>query len=179
MFERFTDEARSVVERARDEALGLRAERIGSEHVLLGVIAGQGPAALALRERGVTAENLRPRVAHLAERSLDAEALRSIGIDLAAVREATEDSFGTGALDAPPGRFRSGRVPFGPDAKKSLELALRQALRLGQKHIADGHILLGLLQDGRLPAARALAEAGVDLDALREDVERRVLARVA
>ncbi|MEV4255344.1 Clp protease N-terminal domain-containing protein, partial [Spirillospora sp. NPDC049652] len=114
---------------------------------------------------------------------LDGEALRVLGIDIDAVREAAEDAFGPGALDAPRGvrrgRAATGHIPFEPESKKVLELSLRQALRLKHKYIGSGHILLGLLQDRRFRAVRALSGAGVNLDALRDDVTRRIPPQAA
>jgi ATP-dependent Clp protease ATP-binding subunit ClpA len=55
-------------------------------------------------------------------------------------------------------------------AKKVLELSLREAVRLHHEHIADGHILLGLLLEREGLAVRILVDAGVDLDSLRRDV---------
>ncbi|GMA22609.1 hypothetical protein GCM10025864_03680 [Luteimicrobium album] len=84
--------------------------------------------------------------------------------------------FGPGALDVPtlgearrPGRVR--RARFTPDAKKSLELALREAVRLHDRQITSAHLLLGLLRDPSSPAARTLAAAGADLGALRASAE--------
>lgn len=37
-------------------------------------------------------------------------------------------------------------VPYGPDAKKVLELTFREALRLGHNYIGTEHILLALLE---------------------------------
>nr|WP_235036622.1 Clp protease N-terminal domain-containing protein [Actinomadura sp. K4S16] len=108
--------------------------------------------------------------------------MRSIGIDLDAVREATEQSFGEGALDVPAGkidRYRRGHIPFTPKAKKALELSLRHAIRLRQKEIRSGHLLLGLLHDEDFLSARLAAEAGVDLEALRAEVRRLLTSKAA
>jgi ATP-dependent Clp protease ATP-binding subunit ClpA len=37
-------------------------------------------------------------------------------------------------------------IPFGPQAKKALELTFREALRLGHNYIGTEHILLALLE---------------------------------
>ncbi|MEU5879871.1 Clp protease N-terminal domain-containing protein [Spirillospora sp. NPDC047279] len=183
MFERFTKQARDAVTGAQQEARALGHGRIGPEHLLLSLAAGEGPAAEALRAQGVSAAPLRASVARLeAAGDLDPEALRTLGIDLDAVREATEQTFGEGALDAPAGRFRrsaTGHLPFGPAAKKSLELSLRQALRLKHKHINAGHVLLGILQAGDPRVTRVLTEAGADVDALRDDLTRRIVSEAA
>lgn len=63
MFERFTDRARRVVVLAQEDARGLHHAYIGTEHLLLGLIhEGEGLAAKALSDIGVTAEAARERV---------------------------------------------------------------------------------------------------------------------
>ncbi|MBW8481191.1 Clp protease N-terminal domain-containing protein [Actinomadura parmotrematis] len=179
MFERFGRQARQAVVGAQQEAFDLGSEQVGTEHLLLALAGGDGVAGRALAERGVTAAGLRARMSALRPGPLDGEALRAFGIDLDAVREAAEDSFGAGALDAPAGRFGQGarkHIPFSPAAKRTLELTLRQTVRLGHKRIDDGHVLLGLLADERFPAARLLADEGVDLAALRADLDRALAA---
>jgi ATP-dependent Clp protease ATP-binding subunit ClpA len=55
-------------------------------------------------------------------------------------------------------------------AKRSLELALREALQLGYDYIGTEHILLGLIHDDKSTGAQALAELGADLGAVRQRV---------
>ncbi|MFC4908115.1 Clp protease N-terminal domain-containing protein [Actinomadura gamaensis] len=183
MFERFSTDAREVVKAAQEEARSRGDREIGTEHLLFALTRAEGPAGEALRGCGVYRAAAGDAVEALPDASaLDAEALRVLGIDLDAVREAAEDAFGPGALDAPPRARRNrlkGHIPFKPESKKVLELSLRQSLRLRHDYIGSGHILLGLLQDQRFPAARALTGAGVDLDALRDDVIRRIPPRAA
>ena len=62
MAKRQSDE-RSLVDRARDEARGLDADYVGTEHLLLGLLAEPGPAGRALAAVGVTAEGVRERAA--------------------------------------------------------------------------------------------------------------------
>ena len=107
----------------------------------------------------------------------DAEALQAIGIDLPAVRAKIEEVFGPGALDFPgvPARRgllhrrgkQPGRVPFTARAKKVLELAVREAVRRGQRYIGTEHLLLGLLREGHGLASVLITEAGLSLDDLR------------
>lgn len=57
MFERFTDRARRVVVLAQEEARGLQHNYIGTEHILLGILAeGNGIGAQALNAAGVTSQ---------------------------------------------------------------------------------------------------------------------------
>ncbi len=181
MFERFTDSARAAVALAQEEARALGHAHIGAEHLLLALARdGQSTAGAALGARGLSAAGLRAQLA-AAGGELDAQALAMIGIDLDQVRRATEAAFGPGALDrAARGRAaRLGHRPFTKRAKKVLELALREALRLGHRHIGSGHLLLGLVREGDGMATRLLVEAGTDLAALRSDVERRLAAEAA
>ena len=63
MFERFGSSARRVVELAQHEASGLDHNYLGTEHLLLGLIAeSEGVAARALKALGVTAAAVRRRV---------------------------------------------------------------------------------------------------------------------
>ncbi len=165
MFERFTKEARTVVVLAQDEAGALEADRIGTEHLLLGLAAEQGAAARVLEPLGLGHAALRAEL----ERSgggLDRDALASIGIDLDEVRRRVEESFGPGAL----GGYRKGRRPFSPGAKKALELALREALALGDRHIGSEHILLGVMRDPGEVVAYLLGRRGVTTDGVRTAV---------
>ena len=63
----FTPRAKKVLELSLREALELRADFIGTEHLLLGLVReGGGAAAVALRERGVDLDRARREVAALA-----------------------------------------------------------------------------------------------------------------
>jgi ATP-dependent Clp protease ATP-binding subunit ClpA len=183
VFERFTSDARQAVALAQEEARRMGHDHIGCEHLLLGLLdIGSGPAADALSAFGLQSAGLRGLVAGeagLGSEPLDAGALASLGIDLDAVRRATEASFGPGALErGKPGRRGSrlpGHIPFTPRAKKSLQLALRAA-KMRHSSITSGHVLLGILDLGNNAALLILAKAGVSPGALREDVSRRLTA---
>jgi ATP-dependent Clp protease ATP-binding subunit ClpC len=62
MFEKFESDARRVVVLAQDEARLLEHGWIGTEHLLLGVLALDGPVAAALGERGVSLDGVRGEV---------------------------------------------------------------------------------------------------------------------
>ncbi|HEX6498842.1 MAG TPA: Clp protease N-terminal domain-containing protein [Micromonosporaceae bacterium] len=182
MFERFTVQARDVVTRAQAEADGLGHSYIGTEHLLLALLPpSTGTVAALLADAGVTAQRVRADIERLVGTGTgalgdgDAEALRSLGIDLDEVRAKIEESFGPGALDdllstrrRGVRRWFAGRTPFSEHAKKVLALALREAVRLRHNWIDEGHLLLGLIRDGGGTAATILVDAGVDLDALRD-----------
>ncbi|WP_344688107.1 Clp protease N-terminal domain-containing protein [Blastococcus jejuensis] len=172
MFERFTRDAREVVVGAQQEATRLHSGRIGTEHLLLALLDRPGsPTSAVLARFGLTHDAVtRSLVGSAGSSDLDADALTTLGIDLDAVRTSVEAAFGSGALDGPrrePGRH----IPFSPRAKKVLQLALREAIVLDQKSISDGHIALGLLREGQGLAMKVLADLGVDVGALRRDVQ--------
>ena len=172
MFERFTLEARQTVVGAQYEARLLHSQRIGTEHLLLALLAQPTPSAAVLARHGLTRPQVAEAVAaYLGTGDLDAEALTTLGIDLDAVRSSVEASFGPGALDRPvDGTKPAGHIPFTPRAKKVLELSLREAMAMKSKTIADGHIALGLLREGEGLAAKVLADRGVDPVELRREL---------
>ncbi|MGQ0615769.1 MAG: Clp protease N-terminal domain-containing protein [Acidimicrobiia bacterium] len=100
-----------------------------------------------------------------------------LGIDLDSVREVAESTFGPGALQHRQERRRRGlrtrarrgpgpvigHIPFSPRAKKALELALREALRLGHNYIGPEHLALGLLREGRGTACTVISRRDVTL----------------
>jgi len=184
-FERFRDDARHAVVVARDEAVRARQDQIGCEHLLLGLLCEPGVAAEALTAAGLNITSLRaalPVGGNAASPDpLDAESLASLGIDLDAVRRATDAAFGHGALDraSAPRRDRlriTGGRRMTADSKKSLELALRAAVGLRQNYISSGHVLLGILDQEDNAAQAALRAAGIDPAGLRADVLRRMTA---
>ncbi len=60
----------------------------------------------------------------------------------------------------------SGHIPFTPRAKKTLELALREALQLHHNYIGTEHILLGVIREHEGVGAQVLSQH-VDLLTLR------------
>jgi ATP-dependent Clp protease ATP-binding subunit ClpA len=176
MFERFAKEARHVVVEAQLQARAAGSRSIDTRHVLIALAETPGSATTALRAVGMdTAELVAGVRRDLSPDGLDADALASVGIDLDAVRERADAVFGEGALDRPTGRWRGGHIPFTADAKKTLELALREALRLHHSGIDNRDLLLGLLRNVGSPGERALREAltmaGSDVKALRSALE--------
>lgn len=173
MFARFTGEARRVVVLAQEIARMRRAGRIGTEHLLLGVLRSPGtPGEELLAAAGIDARVVMEEFDR-ADDVPDRDALATLGIDLDAVRSAVEAGFGPGALDRPRrGRWRAGHIPFERSAKKALELALREAIRLGDRSIGTEHVLLGLLHPDT-SASQVLDRHGMTLYGTRRAVERR------
>jgi len=177
MFERFSDDARQAIVRAQEEAAALGHNYIGTEHLLLGLAASEPGAAEILSSFGATKEALvRQTLAEIGPgRPPDAAALASIGIDLEEVRRRVEEAFGPGALE----RTRAGRAlcperPFTPRSKKALELAMKEARRLGHGYLCPEHLLLGVLALREGLAVKLLEDLGASPDRIREAVLDRL-----
>ena len=140
LFERFTDRARRTVTLAQEEARGLGHNYLGTEHLLLGLLAEQ---------QG------------LAWRVLD-----HLGVSASAARGQVEAIIGQGH------RSPAEPIPFTPRSKKVLELARREAKRLGHGYVGTEHLLLGLVREGEGVAAQILATLGADRARVVEEVTR-------
>ncbi len=81
---------------------------------------------------------------------LGGKSLTSVGLDLETARAEVERRIGEGLEDP------HGHIPFTPRAKKVLELALRQALKLSHNYVGTEHVLLGLVAEGEGVAAQVL-----------------------
>jgi Clp amino terminal domain, pathogenicity island component/ClpX C4-type zinc finger len=95
--------------------------------------------------------------------------LTEMGVSVAEVRERVQDVVGASG-----GPAREGSPPFTPRAKKVLELALREALRLGAGHIGTEHVLLGLISEGEGIGVQILLSFGIELS----DVRQRVIGHM-
>jgi ATP-dependent Clp protease ATP-binding subunit ClpA len=73
-------------------------------------------------------------------------------------------------IAGPGDRMLTGHIAFSPRSKKVLELALREALRLGHGSVTTEHLLLGLIREGQGLAAQVMTGLGVNLDELRKAV---------
>lgn len=174
MFERFTDDLRSIVVDARELAIELDSPSVTAGHLLYCCAEGQeATAGKPLHDCGITSASIRhllPRGDRLPAGEADPEALRAIGIDYEEVRAAVEETFGSGALDTAPDRrvlsARSRRPRFTPEAKQSLVLAVQVARELHHDHLSPGHLLLGLLRLDDAFVARVITHSGTTVATL-------------
>jgi len=180
MFRHFTSPARDVVVRAQHEAVRLRHNYLGKEHLLLALTdEPEGVVAEVFRDFGIAHHNVERQVLTVVGLgpppslgSAEAEALETIGIDLDEVRRTIEASFGPGALDM---RLTGCGFCFTPRAKEALQLASLDAKGLGHSHIGTEHLLLGLLRSQGGVGADVLRALGLDPGAVRS----HVLAKLA
>jgi ATP-dependent Clp protease ATP-binding subunit ClpC len=140
MFERFTDRARRAIVMAQEEARLLDHNHIGTEHILLGLLA---------EREGVAAR-----------------ALESLNVTLEAARDQVREIIGPSHHR----QEQAGHIPFTPRAKKVLELSLREALNLRSDTIGTEHVLLGLIAEGDGVGAQILERLGAHARTVREKV---------
>jgi ATP-dependent Clp protease ATP-binding subunit ClpA len=176
MFEKFTQDARAVVIDAQKYARETRSPKIVPMHLLVGLATTPGGvAAELLAEFGLGQQELADEIRRVNRRGgisdSDAEALGEFGIDIERIVAQVEQVHGKGALSGR-GELRRGHIPFSREAKKTLELALRQALGMDDRHIGEEHLLLALVVQAG-PAAELLATRDIDYTAVRHAVQQR------
>jgi ATP-dependent Clp protease ATP-binding subunit ClpC len=162
----FTPRAKKTLELSLREALSIKHNYIGTEHILLGLIReGEGVAAQVLRDH---ADLLEIRVAVL---------------DAVSATDPGEEGEGSEETNAVLRWLRQrlsrhgASVPFRPETigaepatrgTPAVEAALQQAARLaGPLPVGSHHLLLAALEDANSAASSALASLGVDIDTLK------------
>jgi hypothetical protein len=171
-----SEHADRVLDLARNEAGRFGHRYLGPEHLILGVLSdGRSGASRALEAPGVDLSAAREALGRLADRGLvprprpsDAELLGSLGVDLAAIRQATEQTFGAKAVgwavrEATRARRRGvGRVPRTPLREPPMLIsqvlvhAGEQARALGIGTIGPELLLWGVVTDIRTPWPRCM-----------------------
>jgi ATP-dependent Clp protease ATP-binding subunit ClpA len=174
MFERFTKDARAVVQGAAEHAEEARAQTVEAEHLLLALLDRVGSrasfalAALGAGEhRDAVRQALRDARRRAGLSQAETEALAGVGIDVGEIVARVEEVHGVGAMsgDRKDKRGWSGRRGFGRGTKEVLEKALRVAVARHDRHIGDEHILLALTLRPGVPA-EVLADHGVTHESL-------------
>ncbi len=104
------------------------------------------------------------------EERLAARVLTSLGVTLEGARAVVIEIDGEGE-ERP-----TGQIPFTANAKKVLELSLREALSLGHNYIGTEHILLGVVRQsgGEDEAAQVLRRFDVDTEKVRDELIKKI-----
>ena len=139
---RHTARARAAVARARDEALGMGHNYVGTEHVLLGVLADRD--------------------------ALSARVVEELGFSVDELRDAVSQAAGPPS----PSGGADGEPPFTPRARRVLDLVQGESLRLGHNYVGTEHYLIALAAETDGLAARVLDEQGVTVERVRDAVVR-------
>jgi len=140
MFEKFTERARKVMSLGRQEAQRLNSDFIGTEHILLGIIAEDGGVAIKVLKRlGAAPEHLKAELERLVERS-------------------------------PTPTATLGQLPFSPRSKRVIELAGEAASQLGHEVIGTEHLLLGIMKENEGIGAQVLTNFHLNLETVKDAV---------
>jgi ATP-dependent Clp protease ATP-binding subunit ClpC len=138
----FTDRVKKVMQIAREEAVRLGNDYVGTEHLLLGLVKeGDGVAVAVLRSMNIDLEELS---ANIEKTITSTGGMMTIGQML----------------------------PFTPRAKKVLEIAANEARSMSHKYIGTEHLLLALMKDTESTASNALASAGLEYEKVKEEINR-------
>jgi ATP-dependent Clp protease ATP-binding subunit ClpA len=135
---RFTPRAVQALALARKEAIALKHNFVGTEHVLLGLIRLQS---------GIAYDVLKQKCG-----------------DIDKICAAVQKHVGFGPAELPPDAF----IPYTPRVKKVLALAMKEAKALNHTFVGTEHILLGLLRENDGVAARILKQFEVKIEPTRQ-----------
>ena len=136
----FTPSAKNVLMLAQEQAQKFNHHALGTEHLLIAlVLESEGIAGATLRELGVTPTD---------------------------VLEEIERLTGYGNAVVAPGA--SGYLPYSPKAKQVLDVARGEAQQVNAMKIGTAHLLLALLRDDDIIAARILLNLGLSLAKTRQ-----------
>jgi ATP-dependent Clp protease ATP-binding subunit ClpC len=136
MHQPLSSAAKAALEAAQHEARSLNQEFVGTEHLLLGVIAGTGTLATRL----------------LRQYHVDRDALRT------QIRSTLPFS------ENPPNV--TGQLPLSPRAQRVINSALVMARSLRENVISSRLLLLALLDDARASILQSMQSGGVDVEGL-------------
>lgn len=141
-FERFTDRARRVLHAAQEEARDHLHDYVGTEHLALGLL--HEPDGIA------------------------AKAIEALGVTTSAAHDALVAALGPARVT----ERVSGDSGFTAKSRRVLELAVRDALRMGHNYIGTEHLLLGVLDEGSGVGGTTLIGLGITPERTEEEVTR-------
>jgi len=139
----FTYRVRGALIKAREEARLRHHEHVGTEHLLLGLLAE--------------------------EDTLVMDVLENLGAGPIDLQTAVELMITDGK---PTGRAQTPDLPYTPRARVVLDQAISTAHEFGDGYVGTQHLLLGLIREQHGIAARAMTTAGLTEPLLRREVVR-------
>ena len=142
MFNQFTDRARKSLALARDHALAMGQDYIGTEHLLVGL----------LKEGTCTASKV----------------LKTLGFDLDTVRRAIESKSKPSASNT----MLVGELPMTPRLRKVLEASIKEARSFNSSFVGSEHLLLGIVNVQEGVAYQVLSDMGADKEKVRNEVNK-------
>jgi ATP-dependent Clp protease ATP-binding subunit ClpC len=139
----FNTRVRGALIRAREDARRRLHEYVGTEHLLLGLLAEEDTLVVDVLER-------------LGARPIDLQV---------SVEQALTEG-------RPTGRIQTPDLPYTARARVVLDQAISTAHEFGDGYVGTQHLLLGLIREKQGIAARAMAAAGLTEVDLRREIVR-------
>ncbi|MEI5986148.1 MULTISPECIES: ATP-dependent Clp protease ATP-binding subunit [Sphingobacterium] len=139
---KFSPRVKDVISYSREEALRLRHEYIGTEHLLLGLIREGDGVAIKI--------------------------LKNIGVDMAAVRQAIEEA----VMGPSVSRTSISNMPLTKQAEKVLKITYLEAKIFKSDIIGTEHLLLAILRDEDNIASQILSQFNVSYNVFKTEVEQ-------
>jgi ATP-dependent Clp protease ATP-binding subunit ClpA len=184
MFERFNPDARAAIAHAREEAAKAGRRTIGTEHLLLGLMAKPGDAADALTSVQASAAEVRESIPPRPD--VPAPPYEEPGtpdeeVVVTAAAETTPEGTEVRLDEAVVSSTRRGPVDgmhMTRNARRAVDLALRTAHRFRHEHVSSNHLLLSIIEQPESGAVEALKVAGIHVGTLRTDILRDLTREV-
>ena len=140
---RFSQKVKQVITKSRDEAIRLGHDYIGTEHLLLGIMAGEnGLVTKVLNSLDVNGSDLRQTI----EESVRRDGSRRTTLNV-------------------------GNLPLNKQAEKVLKVTFLEAKMLKSEEICPEHLLLSILKHQDNPASKILNRFDVDYDIFKAELE--------
>jgi ATP-dependent Clp protease ATP-binding subunit ClpC len=139
----FTNRVRGALIKARDEAHRRNHEYVGTEHLLLGLLAEDDTLVM--------------------------EVLDNLGASPARVFNLVDGMIQNGP---PTARSRIPDLPYTPRARVVLDQAIAVAHEFGDGYVGTQHLLLGIIRERQSVGALALVNAGLSEASLRREIVR-------
>jgi len=139
---KFSPRVKDVISYSREEAIRLKHDYIGTEHLLLGLIREGDGLAIKI--------------------------LKNAGIDTTELRKAIEDAVKGSAMSRAP----IGNMPLTKQAEKVLKITYLEAKIFKSDVIGTEHLLLSILRDEDNIASQILHQFDINYDVFKADVEQ-------
>ena len=164
MFERFDQDARAAIAKAKEEAARAGRNQIGTEHLLLGLMHKPGDATDVLEAVQADPADVRAALPQV-------EAARAGAEQAPEPPEADEPAEADAEPVVPAVAFD---MRLSRNARRALDRAMRTAHRFRHEHVSSGHLLLSVIEQPDSGAAQALKVAGIHVGTLRTDILRQL-----
>ncbi|MEY4135850.1 MAG: hypothetical protein RL386_2200, partial [Bacteroidota bacterium] len=140
---RFSPKVKQVIARSREEAIRLGHDFIGTEHLMLGIVAEK--------------------------ESLAVKVLESLDVDAAELRQVLEES--VQKIPAASTGLNVGTLPLNKQAEKVLKVTFLEAKMLKSEEISPEHLVLSILKHKDNPASKILSQFDIDYDIFKAELE--------